>query len=426
MNESLVKELLHNCADIIAVDRAKEVREGSPYNLLELMMDGDEEKVHSSIIASFLNPRGKHRQGSLFLKLFFEECGLSKDFDYDSAYVICEKDIGRKIDDGDNSSGGRIDIFIADKYKRKIILENKWNAGDQPYQLIRYHNYSPESKIIYLTRLGHLPSRYSAGESLQNGHDYICISYRENIIRWLDACIIAVEDKPNLIVALNSYRKLISRLNMAGDNSKILEQITESKDSIHAAFQISKAINSLKKKGQLFFWNELFRKIAEVGNFIPEVCSQNEGISDNPAALIPAINQYIDKNASMEKYRLYGIRTKIGTYADVDVYAAILVNTNIYFPVYAPGNANFNRQASEFFKDSGWTVRGNENIAWKRPGQDEKFNFRTFSDESVYTLALEDMTLVNHIYDEFLEAVRIAKHNLEAFETEHKAKDAGK
>ena len=92
------------------------------------------EPQHSCILGDLLNPRGSHRQGSIFLWLFFETLGIQyskKDF----WTVSVEKE--------------RFDIRIATKsYNKIIIIENKSNwAEDQPNQLYRYWYFG-----IYLTQ----------------------------------------------------------------------------------------------------------------------------------------------------------------------------------------------------------------------------------------------------------------------------------
>lgn len=411
---SPTKELLERCACILSNDKQVHFDTGDSFNLFDLLVSGNEELMHSSFIASLLDPKGKHSQGSVFLKLFLKNCGIHDDFDADSAYVTCEKDIGRKSGSGEEATGGRIDIFLEDKLKHRIIIENKWDAEDQADQLIRYHNYDPNSIILYLTRYGHMPSRDSIGYKLKDREDYFCISYSKEITTWLKDCVKAVDKKAYISVAIDSYRKLITRLNMTGEDNRILEEIRTSKETISAAFKISEALGELKKKGQIFFWTELFNRISDNNELNPEVCT-HQIVSQNIDDIIPAIRLYVDKGASMEKYRLYGIRCQIGRYLGENVYAAILVDTNIYYPIFVPGNIEFNKKAYEYFKDSGWIHYDFENIALKRPGNNEKFNFLDFNSEDVYSLALGDTTLVDYIYNEFLETVKIARHNLNSF-----------
>ena len=65
---------------------------GENFNIFSVMgMERDEVKTHSRVIAERLNPKGSHSQGSVFLKIFFQEIeSLRKiqDFDFDSRLIL--------------------------------------------------------------------------------------------------------------------------------------------------------------------------------------------------------------------------------------------------------------------------------------------------------------------------------------------------
>lgn len=47
---------------------------GENFNIFSIMRaENDEVRTHSRIIAEFLNPKGIHNQGSVFLKLFLKK-----------------------------------------------------------------------------------------------------------------------------------------------------------------------------------------------------------------------------------------------------------------------------------------------------------------------------------------------------------------
>jgi hypothetical protein len=136
---------------------------GENFNIFSIMRaETDEVRTHSRIIAELLNPKGLHSQGSIFLKLFFEEVkdlnDILENFDYDNAQVVVEEHTGR-IDE-DYSEGGFIDIILKDS-KNQVVIENKINAGDQKGQLLRYKNKYPNCKLLYLTLDGKKPNESS-------------------------------------------------------------------------------------------------------------------------------------------------------------------------------------------------------------------------------------------------------------------------
>ena len=163
------------------------------------------ELKHSKIIAYFLDPNGLHGQGDMFLKLFLQVIGYNSNdnsnINTDKAEVFTEYNI---------NDNGRIDIFIKDNSGNGIIIENKIYAGDQKEQLIRYHNYAKKHVIYYLTLWGNEASEKSA-----KGVEYICISYAEHIIKWLQSCIQHSATMPaireSLVQYLNHVKKLTNQ-----------------------------------------------------------------------------------------------------------------------------------------------------------------------------------------------------------------------
>jgi hypothetical protein len=83
------------------------------------------EPVHSKIIGDFLNPRGSHGQGALFLQCFLEKLEVPER----------EKGIWQI-----SIETGRVDILLwRDSPASMLLIENKVNdACDQPNQIFRY------------------------------------------------------------------------------------------------------------------------------------------------------------------------------------------------------------------------------------------------------------------------------------------------
>lgn len=149
-------------------------------------MENNENKTHSAFISELLNPNGSHLKGNIFLKLFLQVIN-DDSIDLATSKVKTEHDIGPRIDK--EEEGGRIDIYIWDKNNKSISIENKIYAGDQEKQLKRYYNYNfGNNKIVYLNLTGDSPSMESKG-NLKQGRDFKIISYKKEIIEWLDLCI---------------------------------------------------------------------------------------------------------------------------------------------------------------------------------------------------------------------------------------------
>lgn len=129
------------------------------YNILtSVLPEHDEVRLHSRMIASFLDSQGEHYQDSLFFDLFMETLGLA-DFGIDSANL----EVITEYND--------IDIYITDG-ARHIIIENKIGASDEEAQIQKYvaqiykENKKLEGKnllVLYLSIDRASPSQTSLG-----------------------------------------------------------------------------------------------------------------------------------------------------------------------------------------------------------------------------------------------------------------------
>lgn len=202
-----IDQLLH-CATALSERekalRAEAFRRGERYNVFQVCKVDHYENMHSAILAEWLNPKGSHGQGDLFLRLFFESCSTSfpEDFQTGKAVVQTEFSTGQ----------GRLDILIDDQSGKAVIVENKIYAGDQDAQLRRYASFAgqryPEGYVLmYLTLNGTEPSEQSS-----KGVKYSTLSYQTTIRGWIDRCIREVFDKPFLRETFIQYRNLLNQL----------------------------------------------------------------------------------------------------------------------------------------------------------------------------------------------------------------------
>ena len=220
---------------------------GDNFNLFkDLGMISDEVRLHSSIIATLLNPRGSHGQKDKYLKAFIEMlCGLEKKMSKDfldtgnkKVSVQVEKNIGPLTKD----KGGRIDLYITDT-NHQIIIENKIYAGDQPLQMKRYWNYGIEKggeesfKLLYLTLYGDSPCEDSL-DKLNEGQ-YMCISYKYDIMSWLERCLQLSASLPlvrETIVQYMNTIKILTNSNM-NKNDEMMQILCKA-NNIDAVFDI--------------------------------------------------------------------------------------------------------------------------------------------------------------------------------------------
>ena len=188
------------------------IERGEHYNVFEVLnLSTDEVRLHSAFIADLLNPKGKHGLGMKPLKSFIQILGLDfDDADLENCNVKREYVIGPISED--QMTGGNIDILLSVGNYR-IIIENKIYAGDQPRQLLRYHNFvkSHPHTLAYLTPGGDKPSG-SSSDGLVRDKDYKCISYRKDIAGWIEQCLIMAVSKPLVRETLQQYMYIIKTL----------------------------------------------------------------------------------------------------------------------------------------------------------------------------------------------------------------------
>lgn len=219
--------LLHE-VEKLAVARKERDREaqkrGEKFNVFEILgVQSNETRLHSALLAELLNPDGSHGLGAEPLRVFVAEmCNDSlADFKCDNAKVYVELSIGRV--EADCEAGGRIDLLIKDRDGKAIIIENKIYAGDQPKQLYRYNKYANDAfgesnyQLFYLTLDGHSASELSVQVSedegkLEDGRDYYVLSYKEDIIKWLNQCRSLAIDKPLVREVLGQYIQTLNKL----------------------------------------------------------------------------------------------------------------------------------------------------------------------------------------------------------------------
>lgn len=245
-----LKELLQQVSEIVLKEKTlqeEKRKRGDNFNVFSVLgLQTSEVRLHSALIAELLRPDGDHGLGDKFMKAFLDVLNKHYEepfcFDTESAKVEVEHVIGPLSEDGE--SGGRIDLFIQDKNNQTIIIENKINAEDQYRQMSRYSKYAEEDlnlkgkiKLLYLTKEGDNPSDDSLGE---RDVKYTSISYRKDILVWLDKCLalsalypIVRETIRQYIITLNNILSI-----MEYENKKEFIELLTSPNNIESTLAI--------------------------------------------------------------------------------------------------------------------------------------------------------------------------------------------
>ena len=223
-----IKELLSQLLPLHHAEQErlkKEEEEGKCFNVFSaLNMCSDEVRLHSRLFATLLNPKANHGLGNKFLKLFLLALGLPEDYITHCKEQIVERPIGEVTE----TNGGRIDIIIEDR-EHAVIIENKIYAGDQPNQLLRYHNYGVKTfgennfKLVYLTLYGSEPSPYSLGGE---HFEFIKLSYAQDILKLLEDFVLTQPQKP-VHSTVEDYITIIKQLTHQDMETKYQQSIIE-------------------------------------------------------------------------------------------------------------------------------------------------------------------------------------------------------
>lgn len=174
----------------------------------------------SRIFAHLLDPREAHAQGETFLSLLLEELrwtslkGATGEDPVNFAAFRSPPGAGSAVTTEHWTGDGKIDIFIDLGDGRRIAIENKPWASDQPKQIKRYLLYLNESPadsgasdtdlenflVLYWSGDGHDPDWSNEPDEVSAALKRRCVTmpYREtddapSVEGWLRRCVVACE-----------------------------------------------------------------------------------------------------------------------------------------------------------------------------------------------------------------------------------------
>lgn len=234
------------------------------YNIVNVVRKATHEVgMHSNVIYSLINPYGAHFQGDLFLKLFIEHVIEPSLKDNDPHYSGFGEIFDVQAEEATDTNR-RVDFTIkSDKYL--IGIEMKVNASDLTNQVSDYYDHlldesdGQEVYIFYLTKYGNDVSPHSLGtldkRFVKN------ISFKNEILQWIEASQQKVKHIPNLYEALINYRMIVQKItNQYRSNVVTIEEELMDKanqDKLKVVFELDKKMNLLKIKTLHRFFTEL-------------------------------------------------------------------------------------------------------------------------------------------------------------------------
>lgn len=215
-----VEQLLSQVNTMVSSFQRISEAEGDNFNIFSVLkIETNEVTTHSRFIAELLNPSGVHGYKDAFLKLFIEGLDIKNNLDTSKCTVTVEAYQGKVTEE----RGGSIDILIKENNSNHnvIMIENKIYAGEQPNQLLRYHNAYPQGELIFLTLYGD-PSTEPSSKSIS----YEQKSYQSDIISWLENCRKISVTSPPLRETLSQYINLVKKITNQNTNQVMSKEIT--------------------------------------------------------------------------------------------------------------------------------------------------------------------------------------------------------
>lgn len=200
IDEKMLYDLLSTIGKKLKESEIADAEKDCGFNIFNVLGVSSKEVIICRFLGELLNPDGSHSMGHVPLLKFVNEVLNIEDFD-ESAAKYSEVLLEEATDES-----RRVDIAIHSG-NRVFPLEVKIWAGDQYAQLSSYFNYYKRTKklqlerIYYLTPTGWEPSEKSKGK-LQIGKEIACLSFKENIKKWIISLISKCENESEKIIMM--------------------------------------------------------------------------------------------------------------------------------------------------------------------------------------------------------------------------------
>jgi hypothetical protein len=271
-------------------EQAKQKQRGlNDYNILTAVREPHAEVgMHSNFIYSLINPDGLHYQGDLFVNLFIKHVLKIDDFGKVKAVEMEEDANGRRIDfmikSDSYSIGIEMKIYAGDQYRQiKDYYDNLKEKSDQNKKVIMY----------YLTLDGK-----DASDDSSQGIEYKRVSFKNEILDWLQKCQYEIKNITNLNEAIKQYIDVVKMV--TGQYRYRVKQI----------YQYFLEDEDLFKKAQNFY-HENEKKFTVLDDFKKEIYKSYElariEIVDN--FFLKKLPEYLKQELSSE----YKIKSEFNT-----------------------------------------------------------------------------------------------------------------
>lgn len=347
--------LLEELTKYILKQEQEALKKGEKYNLFKVIhMTSNETSVHSAFIADLLNPKGLHGQGNLFLDSFLS---VIKNYNYNFITDGCHVEIEKYIGDKSDSTGGRLDIILTNRQGQAIIIENKIYAEDQQAQMLRYYNYAEKTHrnkyiLLYLSLDGlvHDTEKTTQNKICEGKHFYT-ISYKNEIIKWLEDCVSKSNHIPIVSYGITHYLNLVKKItNMDINDShktELCNVILSNTDYVRNILNYESALKKAKDELYKKFWQELLIAI-EARNLgcpiflVSETKKENHIYGATKDLMLKLSRGY--KNSEDRKNRSYdyrfGIAIPIASFEGKELMLGFIIDGTISYRIFVKRGNN--------------------------------------------------------------------------------------
>jgi hypothetical protein len=210
-----LQNLLDQVASIVKKYDDLALQSGEKFNVFDIIgLRNDEVRMHSAMLANLLDAQGSHGMKGKFLEFFIKTIEDKKSLDENNIFKeelnTSSIDNSRCIKEEHNYENGRIDLVIkTDSGSCPFLIENKVYAREQDKQLINYNNAYSNAKILFLTLYGTVPTSHKDDKGNDLSDKVYCISYKTDIMKWLESCHKEASDKPLIREGIKHYINLI-------------------------------------------------------------------------------------------------------------------------------------------------------------------------------------------------------------------------
>ena len=191
----------------------------------------------------------------------------------------------------DEGQRGFIDILIEAQVpsgRLALVIENKIYASDQPRQLARYWRglknqgwLNEEIVLVYVTPDGHAPEQISlTGLPASVAGNTVCMSWRDDLIKWLECCPGHLSLPVRLEDCINQYKELLADMS---DNNTVdpvaasfAQSLLDDRRMLGSLFDMGDVLNQVRARLMSLLWQDLSTALKSDLSTLKKTVAQHE------------------------------------------------------------------------------------------------------------------------------------------------------